>query len=319
VQLPKDAKELNIGLSRDGKTFYTYENNILIHWSTNPIQILDSVKITDPMFPSPLNFDFTPDGKKMVFSHGSHGIGLFDLEKKQFTKKLATRFVGDTLIGSDIFTFDELGILEKIDLNSFKATIVKHIPKIETNSEDYVDYPIGLFRSKDGKSIVAISSMNLNVYNVQTFEQLKYIETLFMGMSALLVSVNHQIIAGNTIKYDVNTRKETVFTGDEQKKMRQGHKLVHKQTLNFYESKYWYNQYIDRIYDDGSINVLNWLDDQKLYQFTGDDWLTITASGYFNGSSESHKYLYMKTTSGESVPIDDVTYNKFHKQINLKD
>ena len=56
VQLPKDAKELNIGLSRDGKTFYTYENNTLIHWNMNPIQIIDSVKITDPMFSSPLNF-----------------------------------------------------------------------------------------------------------------------------------------------------------------------------------------------------------------------------------------------------------------------
>jgi hypothetical protein len=50
-----------------------------------------------------------------------------------------------------------------------------------------------------------------------------------------------------------------------------------------------------------------------------DKWLIITPSGYFDGSPDTRKYLYMKAPSGESVPIDDATYNKFHKLINLKD
>lgn len=48
------------------------------------------------------------------------------------------------------------------------------------------------------------------------------------------------------------------------------------------------------------------------YFFTNGNWIVIAPDGYFDGSPELRKYLYMKTSSGESVPIDDATYQKYH-------
>jgi hypothetical protein len=54
-----------------------------------------------------------------------------------------------------------------------------------------------------------------------------------------------------------------------------------------------------------------------LYLDSNNEWLIITPDGYFDGSPESRKHLYMKTSSGESVPIDDTTFQKYHTQINF--
>jgi len=57
---------------------------------------------------------------------------------------------------------------------------------------------------------------------------------------------------------------------------------------------------------------------KKLYQFIDGNWLIITDSGYFDGSPDSRKYLFMKTASGETVPIDNASYQKFHRKIYLE-
>lgn len=54
-----------------------------------------------------------------------------------------------------------------------------------------------------------------------------------------------------------------------------------------------------------------------IYVLNDESWIAINLDGYFKGSLDIRKYLYMKTSSGESVPIDDVTYQKHHKQISI--
>jgi hypothetical protein len=317
VQLPKDAKELNIGLSRDGKTFYTYENNTLIHWNMNPVQIIDSVKITDPMFPSPLNFDLLPDAKKMVFSHGSHGIGLFDLEKKQFTKKLATRFLGDILIDSDLFTYDKLGILEKIDLNNFRTTSITKIPlkDIDAGVEIFPDTLWGIFRNKNGDRIIVLTKFALYVFNVNSSKQILYLEDSF---DPPVISLDKEVINGNRTSFDVEILKTSPLKLSERRLMLKQRDKSEKKYFR-YEFDDWFNPYVLKMHEKGSSNVLFWLDNKKFYQLSDGNWFIITPDRHFDGSPESRKYLYIKTKSGESVPIDDATYNKFHKKINLKD
>lgn len=56
----------------------------------------------------------------------------------------------------------------------------------------------------------------------------------------------------------------------------------------------------------------------KIYPLNTENWLIITPDGYFDGSPESRKYLYIKTSSGESVPIDDESYQKYHSSQVIK-
>lgn len=68
----------------------------------------------------------------------------------------------------------------------------------------------------------------------------------------------------------------------------------------------------------------------KFYQFFGSDseevslfllknngWIAIRSNGSFDSSPEARQYLYMKASSGESVTIDEATYQKHHKQISV--
>jgi len=50
----------------------------------------------------------------------------------------------------------------------------------------------------------------------------------------------------------------------------------------------------------------------QYYHFSNGEYLLMTSDGVFDGSPGFRKYLYMKTSTGKSVPIDDITYQKYH-------
>ena len=55
------------------------------------------------------------------------------------------------------------------------------------------------------------------------------------------------------------------------------------------------------------------------FQF-GNEWLLQRkGSNEFMGSENIRKYLKMKTKDGKIVPMNDATFEKYNKQINLKD
>jgi hypothetical protein len=92
-----------------------------------------------------------------------------------------------------------------------------------------------------------------------------------------------------------------------------------KETLTTGYSLVWHFKKWSKRYLNSSTNVLAKFSFGKLLQFDASNWIIMNANGYFDGSPESRKYLYIKSPSGASVAIDDATYNKFHKLINLKD
>jgi len=50
----------------------------------------------------------------------------------------------------------------------------------------------------------------------------------------------------------------------------------------------------------------------QYYHFANGEYLLMSSDGVFDGSPGFRKYLYMKTSTGKSVPIDDITYQKYH-------
>jgi hypothetical protein len=133
-----------------------------------------------------------------------------------------------------------------------------------------------------------------------------------------VISLDKEIINGNKTSFNIETLKISPLTLSERRLMLKQRDKPEKEYFK-YESDDWFNPYVLKMHEYGSLNALFWLENKKLYQLSDSNWLITTSDGYFGGSPESRKYLYMKTSSGKSVPIDDATYNKFHKQINLKD
>jgi hypothetical protein len=315
VQLPKDAKELNIGLSRDGKTFYTYENNTLIHWNMNPVQIIDSVKITESKYASPINYDLSVDETKIVFSDRRVGVGLLDLKTKQFIKKLPIQFRFDTLVRSNLITVDKDRTITVRNLSNL-SEITKQIKipeiKVEPDCECSDDVWL-LLKSHDEKILAIITNLRILLLDTNTLNMLSEIKGFFPDRGTYInYTSKGEIIQASDDMFNLSTLK-SIRAGDND------FNVISREHLNLKHSLYWYKKKIDKASLGSSTNVLSLSKSKTIFQFPDNNWLISTSDGYFDGSYEARKYLYVKTSSGKSVPIDDTTFQKFHKKINLKD
>jgi hypothetical protein len=313
VQLPKDAKELNIGLSRDGKTFYTYENNTLIHWNMNPVQIIDSVKITDPRFSSPMNYDLVPDRTKIIFSDRKTGIGLLDLTTKQFIKKIPMQFRFDKLVGTNLITVDLDRTITVRDLENLNAIKQQKISTVQINCDECSDDVWLLLKSNDGKNLAIITNLRILLFDTNELKVVSEIKGFFPDNGTYLsLSNNGEIIEGSEVLFNLSTLK---LVGAKN----YASNVTTKELLNIKHALFWYRKKVNKPYVDSSTNILGVLKDKKIYQFQDGNWLIITSDAHFDGSPEARRYFTMKTSSGESMPIDDATFQKYHTQINLKD
>jgi len=71
------------------------------------------------------------------------------------------------------------------------------------------------------------------------------------------------------------------------------------------------------IYNNAMINTNTAQKELMIYPLDAENWIIITPDGYFDGSPESRKYLTMKTPWGESVPINEATYQKYHSPTTI--
>jgi hypothetical protein len=228
----------------------------------------------------------------------------------------------DILVGSHIIQADaKLGIITVLNLDNFQTIKTIFVPI--ANHGRYEDKIYGLFRSIKGSHFIVFTADYIQIFDISTFTKIKEIQRV--RKLDVIASLDKQTIQSGlkwALKevecFDMNTL--TYFTKKEEgcRKIYPKSTKYSKNLLNIYEYEDWHYPYIHRIYDDAPRNALYWLDDKKFYQLIDNMWLIITPDGYFDGSPEARKYFYIKTPSGESVPIDDATYNKFHKQISIE-
>lgn len=73
--------------------------------------------------------------------------------------------------------------------------------------------------------------------------------------------------------------------------------------------------------DGGAVRLLDFASKKSivtLYNFPDDEWIVMTNEGFFNASSNAHKYLFMQNKFGKSSPITDVEYRKFFQPKTIK-
>jgi hypothetical protein len=301
----REAVAQSAALSPDGETFYTYANNTLTHWSLSPVKVIDSVKIDDVDFINrPFVKIYAFSNNKIIFFRHRKPIGFFDWNKKKFIEKSDTPYWSVSKLDSSIIAIDKDRTITKWDASNVKVLQKIQIPKLELNCDECHDRPLQLFKSVDNKNFVLVTGIRFLVLDSTTFKIIKEMvpndkndkfsdPELFM--TAMDIYLNSQL--DKTNKMLLNEGCGT-----------------YSENINLMSIKFYCGEKNYSFYRKNSLNMI-----ASTYEFSDESWLVMAPDGHFDGSANIRKYLYIKSPSGASVAIDDATYNKFHKKINLKD
>lgn len=144
------------------------------------------------------------------------------------------------------------------------------------------------------------------VYN-QTLEIEKEINSFFDAS----ISIDYLIISGS-LELNVNE----LLNHENKSNVNSNDFLTLPRFHNDSKSKFFSLVNIHREYH--FINHVNGEIIATLYIFPDNEWIFLNKRNFIH-SSGGRKYLKMTDENGQVNPINDITYNKYYKQINLKD
>ncbi len=313
----REAVAQSAALSPDGETFYTYANNTLTHWSLNPVKVLESIKIEDPDFRIQAGMMiYVSDNKTVIFVKYKKAMGAFDIVSKKWINKVFIPFKQAVVLDKSIVIVMADRTIIKRDLATLKELKKVRFSNKLYDCEGCHDLFYYLFKNvlNDNEFIILTGNRlvkfnnELNIIHEVEFDLLKN------SAGHCYISNDYHLVAGDGGTLSLDTFKSVSITFEEVK----ANKIPCFLRADSYSSS---NKFIllqnkegNTIYSKNNKNTI-----LNIYRFSNDNWLTISPDGYFDSSDEARKYLYIKTSSGQSIPIDDATYNKFHKLINLKD
>lgn len=315
-------------LSPDGETFYTYANNTLTHWSLNPVKVLESVKIEDKNFinESSVNIYTTLDPNKIVFFRLKRAIAIYDIQKREFIVKYNSPIWYTEIVGSNIITIDKNRIITQLDSSNLQIKKQIQLPKKQLHCDGCSDSPYGIFKSSDEKTFTLVTSVRFVIMDSNTLDVLKEMVSFNKDFS---FSLTKRILVGQKASFNIDSfenvspmismaKNPSLFVNDAQWTSRSivnGMALAYDSSLNSYT-----------FYNMKSSQLL-----ANLYLFPNNAWIVMTPNGYFDRSEDSLKYFKKKLSSGGTFStsdgmirtpltldiIDDLTYQKYHKQISI--
>jgi len=300
----REAVAQSAALSPDGETFYTYANNTLTHWSLNPMKALESVKIEDADI---VNDEWhqlfvLANSKKIIFSTRTF-IAIYDIAQKKVLKKIKMSRPVTNMIGSDLIVVSKMKIL-KLDPSTLEMRSSMLIPPPFSYVADDFAYFI-------------LDSYNHLTFTLVSLHRFLVINTNSLEIENQYISNNEQCSIDTNLQY---IEGEKFFNIAKQQLSNESYGVM-REWWPFYIIKSEKDFSLVNFENRNTLTFVNKINNKpiRLYQYHDNNWIIANSNNNFDGSPEARKYLYMKTPSGESVPIDDATYNKFHKQINLKD
>ncbi len=317
----------------NGTNFYTLKNyNQLLRWNFSPLKLIESNKLENRYWSQLLSS--SNDRKILLLNKsGKRSITAYSVWDTYSQKIVDNHIIQNNSEGTSslnyarsvyyvdnrILLLDVMGNMELWDVNTLKMI---RYGKLSVNGYGCVitDAPFFTMLTKDKETFVILSTETIHFIDSTTLEPSKKLDftakKYYMSSDPYIIYTSS--LSGD-YKLDINVGEVEKIPDDWIYKHISS--LEHIRAIKYNNSIQNESNNVSIQIRDGVVEFYKKYTDNKiaeLYVFDNDEWLIVTPEGYFDCSPESRKYLYMKTSSGESVPIDDVTYNKFHKQINLK-
>jgi hypothetical protein len=303
----REAVAQSVAFSPDGKTFYTYANNTLTHWGLNPVIRLKTVVLnkdvglTHPL----LKFCVIPNENDLLLIATNDKLAIYDLQKSIIIQTLDINASLVDTLSNNVLVIERNGKVKKINPNNL--TLVAEGELDEFYKRHNSDSRMIQLLVKDNNEeffTIEIENRELKVESKSLVLQSAFVSEQFAPLSD---QKSHTLMA------------QLAKDGSWKQIRGKGNQALNKIWRTLSNTKKLL--FIDEMGND-YYSLYDIITERKLFTFfllKDAFWLIMTPAGYFDGSPEARKYLYMKTPSGESVPIDDTTYQKYHKPIYLND
>jgi len=311
-------------LDPDGEHFYTLKDEIISKWQLSPIKKINSFipkfkssknakqKNKDNLYRDIYHMDITDDSKKMIFRN-TYDIFIWDLENNRLMKRIEKRTKWGIIDNS---TYKTLNINSKYEID-YTEWDIESLKIIKSTVEHAIYTPMYF-------------SINSNVLTMFANNYVIFLDKNNLSVK-LSVHVDNNKLCFSNIK-----QTNLYCNGNENINMSNG--IVEKYKKNDIGKKYYYGyshrmassvKQLSLIPKDLLIQIskeskapytfYNNKNDKKIaefYLFENFEWM-LKKGRYFQASSNAKQYLKMRTTSRKIVPINNETYNKYNKKINL--
>ncbi|MDD2368352.1 MAG: hypothetical protein PHQ90_03550 [Sulfuricurvum sp.] len=300
-------------------------------WNLQPFGRKSMIHLPDAQ-----RFTFSADEEKVIFlidddiNNKYSYISIWDLAKN---KEIATlpheqRIVDMAVDKNSIYTITHNNIIRQWDATTFK--LIKSIEHNETKilTQTFAaNMGLGqptrslahrLFLSGDGQKLIVQFEESFVVFDAHTLQMIERIKEDDALRGYCFTDVNRTSLTFSsgmnldfkTLKWtqqDAEPKITAPWTG--MKILNYSFKRIRGIAPNFNEKLLAKSGIFIKTQSGETI--------AELHIFEDGEWVIMTPEGYFDVSANGRKYINVLTSPFETTVIDDVTFQKFHKQINL--
>lgn len=325
-------------LFQDKKIFYNLDRNGKITaWALNPFQKLYENHI---MHGVPIGrTSISDDGKQLFipvqkndrntsqsYQYGDNGLVVFDTENNRQISWIPFESPVFKAVFKDnsVYTLTDEQILRRYDAKTFNE-----VQKTEFNETKVIRMAFGpgcglgnivkasaygLDKSGDGKKLIAYFTESILILDIDTFKILKSIQLNESLRYHYFDEDKKVLYYNNRFRIDLNTLEITPYVDDPYVESEE------ERIKNWFRKLYGITPSVkDRFVFKSSqfIDVKSEKILATLYEYPDSEWVIMTPEGYFDASRNGRKYINVLTSSFGTEIINDATFRKFHKKINI--
>jgi len=298
---------INATFSLDGDYMYTYSDELVTIYKTNPMEKVSSFHIKPEKttsFGAKRQKIFVTNDKKRLIFYSPQYIQLWDIQTKNLLKQIPLHSKNAVYSheGLIILTDDSfIEILDDIDLKVIRRSTSLYVA---VGIPDYDDYPFEILENNNKMLLrCKYNSMFVDLKTLKIIDQtaynddniLKYIKKYKQDFSPTLKNILENVdYSGGYSFYSFKSNNGPI-------------QLV---------ARISFNKIIIKKYKSVEKDIF----DRYLFSQNGDNWLLYhRESRKFSGSKNLQKYLKMRTKDRSVVPMNEATFKKYYTTINLKD